>query len=131
LSNETSSFYLLDETKEFYKLKAKIGQEKERYPQSLFSKGDPLIQRMTGSEEAIVKEELKMAQDKMSELQAAKKMSELDAQISVPIFSLEMMGTLICASSSLIFFAAWSSDILSWAILSSSLTMASSLPVIR
>ena len=91
LGTETASFYLLDETKGVYNLKANIGQEKERYPQSLFSKGDPLIQRLTGSEEAIVKEELEMAQDKMSGLQAAEKMSELDAQISVPIISKEKL----------------------------------------
>jgi signal transduction histidine kinase len=92
LGTETASFYLLDETKGVYNLKANIGQEKERYPQSLFSKSDPLIQRLTGSEEAIVKEELEMAQDEMSGLpQVAKKMSELDAEIAVPIISKEKL----------------------------------------
>jgi signal transduction histidine kinase len=87
LGTETASFYLLDETKGVYNLKANIGQEKERYPQSLFSKGDPLIQRLTSSQEGIVKEELEMAQDRMFELQVAENMGELDAEISLPIMS--------------------------------------------
>src|SRR5262245_11451323 len=40
LGTETASLYLLDEAKGVYNLKANIGQEKERYPQSLFSKGE-------------------------------------------------------------------------------------------
>src|SRR5262249_33957737 len=87
LGTETASFYLLDETKGVYNLKANIGQEKERYPQSLFSKADPLIQRLTSSQEGIVKEELEMAQDRLFELQVAEKMGELDAEISLPIMS--------------------------------------------
>ena len=87
LGTETASFYLLDETKGVYNLKANIGQQKERYPQSLFSKGDPLIQRLTSRQEGIVKEELEMAQDKIFGLQVAEKMGELDAEISLPIMS--------------------------------------------
>jgi two-component system NtrC family sensor kinase len=91
LGTETASLYLLDETKGVYNLKANIGQEKERYPQVLLSKTDPLVQRLTGSQEGIVKEELEMAQDELSGLQVAEKMSELEAEISVPISSKEKL----------------------------------------
>ena len=87
LGTETASLYLLDETKGVYNLKVNIGLEKERYPQALLSKSDPLIQHLTSSQEGVVKEELEMAQDKMSGLQVAEKMGELEAEISVPITS--------------------------------------------
>ena len=57
----------------------------------MLSKSDPLIQRLTGSQEGIVKEELEMAQDKISGLQVAEKMGELEAEISVPIISKEKL----------------------------------------
>ena len=91
LGTETASFYLLDETKGVYNLKANIGQEKERYPQAMLSKSDPLVQRLTGSQEGVVKEELEMAQDKLLGLQVAEKMGELGAEISVPIISKEKL----------------------------------------
>ena len=91
LGTETASLYLLDEAKGVYNLKANIGWEKERYPRALLSKSDPLIQRLTGSQEGIVKEELEMAQDKISGLRVAEKMSELEAEISVPIISKEKL----------------------------------------
>ena len=91
LGTETASLYLLDETKGVYNLKANIGQEKERYPQVLLSKTDPLVRRLTGSQEGIVKEELEMAQDQMPGLQVAEKMNELEAEISVPISSKEKL----------------------------------------
>ena len=91
LGTETASFYLLDETKGVYNLKANIGQEREGYPQALLSKSDPLVQRLTGSQEGVVKEELEMAQDKTFGLQVAEKMGELDAEISVPIISKEKL----------------------------------------
>jgi two-component system, NtrC family, sensor kinase len=91
LGTETASLYLLDEAKEVYNLKANIGQEKERYPKTLPLRGDPLIQRLLGSQEGIIKEELEMAQDKLSGLQVAEKMSELEAEVSVPITSKEKL----------------------------------------
>jgi two-component system, NtrC family, sensor kinase len=86
LGTETASLYLLDETKGVYNLKAKIGQERNGLPQTMLSKSDPLIERLTDNQEGVVKEELEMAQDTMG-LQAAKKMEELEAEISVPIMS--------------------------------------------
>jgi signal transduction histidine kinase len=91
LGTETASFYLLDETKGVYNLKANIGQERNGYLQALLSRSDPLIQRLTGSQEGVVKEELEMAQDKVSGLEVAEKMGELDAEISVPIISKEKL----------------------------------------
>jgi signal transduction histidine kinase len=91
LGTETASFYLLDETKGVYNLKANIGQERNGYLQALLSKTDPLIQRLTGSQEGVVKEELEMAQDKVSGLEVAEKMGELGAEISVPIISKEKL----------------------------------------
>jgi two-component system, NtrC family, sensor kinase len=90
LGTETASFYLLDEAKGVYNLTANIGREKELYPKML-SKSDPLIQRLTGSQGGIVKEELEMAQDKIFGLRVAEKMSELEAEISVPITSKERL----------------------------------------
>ena len=57
----------------------------------MLSKNDPLIQSLTDTQEGIVKEEIEMAQDKMSGLQVAEKMSELEAEISVPITSKEKL----------------------------------------
>jgi signal transduction histidine kinase len=91
LGAESASLYLLDEIKAVYNLKANIGQEKERYPQAMLLKGDPLVQRLTGSQEGIVKEELEMVQEKMSGLKVAEKMGELGAEISVPIISKEKL----------------------------------------
>ena len=91
LGTETASFYLLDETKGVYNLKANIGQERNGYLQALLSRSDPLIQRLTGSQEGVVKEELEMAQDKVSGLEVAEKMGELGAEISVPIISKEKL----------------------------------------
>jgi signal transduction histidine kinase len=87
LGTETASLYLLDETKGVYNLKANMGQERERYPKALLSKTDQFIQRLTRSQESIVKEELEMAQDKMYGLEVAEKMGELEAEVSVPITS--------------------------------------------
>ncbi|HEY7321367.1 MAG TPA: histidine kinase N-terminal 7TM domain-containing protein, partial [Candidatus Binatia bacterium] len=58
LGTETASFYLLDETKGVYNLKANIGQDKNGYPLAMLSKSDPLVQCLTGNQEGIVKEEL-------------------------------------------------------------------------
>jgi signal transduction histidine kinase len=91
LGTETASLYLLDEAKGVYNLRASVGREKERYPKTLLIRRDPLIQRLLGSQEGIVKEELEMAQDKLSGLQVAEKMSELEAEVSVPITSKEKL----------------------------------------
>jgi signal transduction histidine kinase len=91
LGTETASFYLLDETKGVYNLKANIGQDKNGYPLAMLSKSDPLVQCLTGNQEGIVKEELEMAQDKVAGLEVAKKMAEIDAEISVPIMSKEKL----------------------------------------
>jgi signal transduction histidine kinase len=91
LGTETASLYLLDEAKGVYNLKASVGQEKALYPKVLPLRSDPLIQRLTGSHEGIVKEELEMAQDKLSGLQVTEKMSELEAEVSVPITSKEKL----------------------------------------
>jgi two-component system, NtrC family, sensor kinase len=87
LGTEAASLYLLDETKGVYNLKAKIGRERNGQPQTMLPKSDPLIESLTGNQEGVVKEELEMAQDKMLGLQAAKKMGDLEAEISVPIIS--------------------------------------------
>jgi two-component system NtrC family sensor kinase len=87
LRTGTSSLYLLDEAKGVYNLKANIGREKELYPKALALRSDPLIQRLNGTQEGIVKEELEMAQDESSGLQVAEKMGELEAEVSVPITS--------------------------------------------
>jgi two-component system NtrC family sensor kinase len=87
LGTEAASLYLLDETKGVYNLKANVGREKNGYPLAMLSKSDLLVQRLTGNPEGVVKEELEMAQDGASELQIAKKMGELEAEISVPILS--------------------------------------------
>ena len=79
--------YLLDETKGVYNLKVNIGLAKDRYPQALLSKSDPLIEHLTSIQEGVVKEELEMAPDKMSGLQVAETMGGLEAEISVPILS--------------------------------------------
>jgi two-component system, NtrC family, sensor kinase len=91
LGTETASLYLLDEAKGVYNLKASIGREKELYPKALPLRSDPLIQRLIGTQEGIVKEELEMAQDKMSGLEVAEKMGELEAEVSVPITSKEKL----------------------------------------
>ncbi len=91
LGTETASLYLLDEAKGVYNLKAHIGRENELYPKVLPLRSDPLIQRLKDTQEGIVKEELEMAQDKMSGLQVAEKMSELEAEVSVPITSKERL----------------------------------------
>ena len=92
LATETASLYLLDEIKGVYNLKVNIGHEKERFVQAQLSKSDPLVQHlMGGGQEGIVKEELEMAQDKTTGLQVAKKMGELEAEISVPIISKEKL----------------------------------------
>ena len=77
----------MDETKGVYNLKVNIGLAKDRYPQALLSKSDPLIEHLTSIQEGVVKEELEMAPDKMSGLQVAETMGELEAEISVPILS--------------------------------------------
>src|SRR4030095_12263944 len=87
LGTETASLYLLDETKGVYNLKVNIGLAKDRYPQALLSKSDPLIEHLTSIQEGVVKEELEMAPDKMSGLQVAETMGGLEAEISVPILS--------------------------------------------
>src|SRR4029453_10671055 len=67
--------------------KVNIGLAKDRYPQALLSKSDPLIEHLTSIQEGVVKEELEMAPDKMSGLQVAETMGGLEAEISVPILS--------------------------------------------
>jgi two-component system NtrC family sensor kinase len=91
LGTETASLYLLDEAKGVYNLKANIGQDRNGFPQGMLSKSDPFVQRLTGSLEGIVKEELEMVQDKMSGVKVAEKMGELGAEISVPIISKEKL----------------------------------------
>src|SRR5262245_14182698 len=85
LGTETASLYLLDETKGVYNLKVNIGLAKDRYPQALLSKSDPLIEHLTSIREGDVKEELEMAPDKMSGLQVVEKMGGLEAEITVSI----------------------------------------------
>jgi K+-sensing histidine kinase KdpD len=83
----TASLYLLDETKGVYNLKANISDDLNTRPPTMLSKGDPLIQGLTGSQEGFVKDELEMAQDKVLGLHAAKKMGEIEAETTVPIRS--------------------------------------------
>lgn len=90
LGTEVASLYLLDETKGVYNLKANIGGE-NGYPQTILPKSDPLIARLIGNQEGVVKEELELAQEKPPGLQVAKKMGEIDAEISVPIISKEKL----------------------------------------
>jgi two-component system NtrC family sensor kinase len=87
LGTGAASLYLLDETKGVYNLKAKIGRERDAYPQTMLLKTDPLVQRLTGNQEGVLKEELEMSQDKIVGLQVAEKMGELEAEISLPIVS--------------------------------------------
>lgn len=86
LGTEVASLYLVDETKGVYNLKANVGRELGHLPTTLM-KSDPLVQRLTGNQEGVVREELEMSQDGVFELQVTKKMAEIEAEISVPIMS--------------------------------------------
>jgi signal transduction histidine kinase len=86
LGTEVACLYLVDETKGVYNLKANVGRERGHLPTTLM-KSDPLVQRLTGNQEGVVREELEMSQDGVFELRVAKKMAEIEAEISVPIMS--------------------------------------------
>jgi len=91
LGTPKASLYLLEEPKGTYVLKARVGIDKEQYEESTLLRDDPVIRQLKNRKDGIVKEELEMAREEAGAQQAAKRMDQLEAEISVPIISKEKL----------------------------------------
>jgi signal transduction histidine kinase len=87
LGIEKASLYLLDEAKGFYNLNGKIGLDADQYLEMAIPRDDLLIRYLQKSRQGVVKEELEMAHNGRGGDATAKRMGELEAEISIPIIS--------------------------------------------
>lgn len=91
LGTEKAALYLLEEVKGAYKLKGRIGTDKESYDENILSRDDPFVRRLKSSPEGIVKEELEMIREDADAQTVAGRMNQLEAEVSVPITSKERL----------------------------------------
>jgi signal transduction histidine kinase len=91
LGSEKASLYLLDESKDTYNLKTRVGIDKELYEENILPRDDAVVRILQSRREGVVKEEIEIAREDAESLRAAERMGELDAEISVPIISKEKL----------------------------------------
>lgn len=85
-----ASLFLADDLKASFALKASVGLSPDRFQGSIFPADDPLVQRLTESPRAIVKEELEMAAQP-GEKRLAERMARLEAEVALPLMSKERL----------------------------------------
>lgn len=87
LGTEKTSLYLLEEAKGVYRLKTRLGIDKEPEEENSLLRNDPVVRHLGRRQEGIVKEELEMVRDENGAREIADRMEQLEAEISVPIIS--------------------------------------------
>ena len=88
---DKASLYLLDETKGTYSMAARIAPDDEPYGENTIARDSPLVGRLKRIPEALVKEELEMIRDDGDAQAVSLRMTQLGAQIAVPITSKEKL----------------------------------------
>jgi two-component system NtrC family sensor kinase len=89
LGIEKASLFLLEEAKGLFNLKASIGVAINS--QFFLLRDDPLLQSLARVQQGIVREELEMADDNLNLMATARRMEEIEAEISIPIISKEKL----------------------------------------
>jgi signal transduction histidine kinase len=87
LGVEKVSLFLLNEIKGTYNSVAWRGLEEDNSKIKIMTKPDPLVEWLSERPEPTVKEELEMARDGGAKERTARRMGQLDAEISLPIVS--------------------------------------------
>jgi two-component system, NtrC family, sensor kinase len=87
LGVEKVSLFLLNEIKGTYNSVAWRGPDENNLKMDIMTKADPLVGWLSEHREPTVKEELEMARDGAERERTARRMGQLDAEISLPIIS--------------------------------------------
>jgi two-component system, NtrC family, sensor kinase len=85
-----SSLYLLDDTKATYNIRSSTGIDETDSDYPPLSRSDPLVQWLSSHYGGVVKEE-QMVRDIPNAMHTADRMSELKAEVSLPIISKEKL----------------------------------------
>ena len=91
LGIEKVSLFLSDETKGTFPQAASQGLDNEDLKPPILLRSERLVERLSNRREVVVKEELEMVRGEEIALQVVRRMSELSAEISVPIISKEKL----------------------------------------
>ncbi len=92
LGIEKASLFISDEVTGSLALKANVGLNRDQFEQdSSLPRDDPLVERLMKRPEVLVREELEMAQDGERKDGIAKRMGQLDAEITLPLMSKEKL----------------------------------------
>jgi len=96
LGVENVSLFLLDQVKGTISLRASVGLDKNRYDSYVFPPDDLLVRTLMGRPEVLVRDKLEIAQNGRELSDLARRMGEIDAEISLPLISKErLIGILI------------------------------------
>src|SRR5258705_10686787 len=85
LGVEKASLFLLEESNGSFKLKSSIGLSGDAAPLPDIASDEPLAQAFIERREALVREELEMAGDAVEDMESARKMGQLEAEIALPL----------------------------------------------
>lgn len=88
---EKTSLFLFDETKGSYALKGSAGLDMERMRETILLAGNPLVQRLSKTPDALVKEELEISQNGQREKELTRQMGQLEAEVTLPLMSKERL----------------------------------------
>ena len=88
LDSERAALYLYDSTKNKFNLMSVAGLDNPRhFSDPVLGRNDSLVQALSETRECLVREELAIEIDGSDRAQAAERMRQLDAEVSVPILS--------------------------------------------
>jgi len=81
------SLFLIDEVKGTLSLRASLGLVSDRLKEFTLARDDQLVLRLMGRSEAVVREELEMANNGHGEQELVRRMGEIEAEVSLPLIS--------------------------------------------
>jgi len=87
LGIDRTSLFLFDDEKGALTHQASVGLEQEQFKDFAIRKDDPFIQELMKDSEALIKEEIEMANDGPNPRQMAEKMGEMQAEVTLPLLS--------------------------------------------
>ncbi|MEE8114949.1 MAG: GAF domain-containing protein, partial [Nitrososphaerales archaeon] len=85
------SLFLVDEVKGTFGLRASLGLVSDQLKEFTFARDDQLVRRFMRRSEAVVREELAMANNGHGEKELVRRMGEIEAEVSLPLISKESL----------------------------------------
>ena len=85
------SLFLIDEVKGTFSLRASLGLVSDRLKEFTLARDDQLVRRFMRRSEAVVREELEMANNGYGEKELVRRMGEIEAEVSLPLTSKESL----------------------------------------